>query len=846
MSNITLKIVGIGTSAGGLNALEEFFSHVPVKSDLAFVVVQHLAPNHKCIMAELLQKVTAIPVSQIQNKTLVKANHIYIIPPNKDLFISKGQLQLKAPIKSQGLKLPIDNFFESLAKDLGKNAIGIVFSGMGSDGMLGLQAIKEFGGLTLAQSPKTAKFDSMPLSAINSHSVDIVASAKQLAQNIVKYASAVRVDVSDTLPCDNLTSYSLALDKIFALLLNRSGNDFSCYKNSTVYRRIERRLALHKIKSIEHYADFLAENPQEVDLLFKEMLIGVTSFFRDQVTWQQLISQALPKLLSNYPEGKNLRAWVTACSTGEEAYTLAIAFHESLELIESERNYSLQIFATDLDETAIKIAREGVYAKSIEKDIPVSVLNKYFTKVVNGYQINQKIREMLIFAPQNIVVDPPFTKLDILTCRNLLIYFNPELQKKIIPLFHYALNRNSILMLGNAETIGDFSSLFSKSNYKSSIYHRIGANTQYTELDFPTRVFPIATLNNENTLNVNNMKNNIVNLQSLANEVLLQGFAPAAVLINSDGDILYINGRTGKYLEPAAGRANWNIYAMAREGLRYEIDIAIKKAQHQKDKVTLVGVITESAGKEQQVNLSVQAIYHPDSLAGTIMITFEDIITPAKIKRKVTSGQDDAILKELHQAREQIQLMREEMKISQEELKAANEELQSMNEELQSANEELTTSKEEMQSLNEELQTLNTELQSKVDDLTWLNNDMTNLLDSTEIATVFLDNELNVRRFTTLSTNLFKLINSDVGRPLSDVVTTLEYASLQDDANEVLRTLVFQETQVNANDGRWFKVRIMPYRTQDNRIDGVVITFTDISSFKLLELKLKKAGVNGG
>ena len=833
-----LKIVGIGTSAGGLIALEDFFSNIPSTNELAFVVVQHLDPNHKCMMAELLQRVTTVPVSQIKNGTLIKPNHIYIIPPNKDLSILKGRLNLTAPQKSLGLKLPIDSFFKSLAEDLQENAIGIVLSGMGSDGTIGLQEIKKNGGLTLAQAPKNAKFDSMPLSAINAQSADIIASAKELGQNIVAYSNTPPKTLRSTLPSLDSMSSSSAMDSIFKLLLKRSGNDFSFYKPTTLHRRIERRLLVHKMKSLEDYSEYLSKNAQELDLLFNELLIGVTGFFRDPDVWEILINKTLPDLITSYPKDSNLRAWVAACSTGEEAYTLAIAFQECLTFLGDKNGATLQIFATDLDDEAIKIARNGFYSKDIAENISPARLRNYFEIENKGYRISKTIREMIIFAPQNIIVDPPFTRLDFITCRNLLIYFNTTLQNKIIPLFHYALNPSGILLLGTAESIGEFSNFFKKSSSKSSIYHRLNTSTKHADLDFPARAFPIVSNNKTNT--VKNMNKKTENLQSLANEALLLDFAPAAVLVNADGDILYINGRTGKYLEPAAGKANWNIYAMAREGLRYEIDMGIKKALKQSDIVSCVGHITVSEDSEQSVLIRVKVITQPDGLAGTIMITFEEMASVQKSEHKTTTLKDDTLLKELSQAREQIQLLREEMKDSQEELKATNEELQSTNEELQSANEELTTSKEEMQSLNEELQTLNSELQSKVDDLTWVNNDMTNLLNSTEIATIFLDNKLNVRRFTTLSAQLFKLIDSDVGRPLSDVVSSLKYDKLQDDAKEVLRTLIFHETQAITANERWFKVRIMPYRTQENMIDGVVITFTDISQLKSLEVKLEK------
>jgi two-component system CheB/CheR fusion protein len=834
VANHIPPIVGIGSSAGGLEALEDFFTHIPALSGLAFVVVQHLDPMHKSILPELLQRMTPMLVKLAGNRMKVKPNCVYVIPPNKDISILHGLLYLLDPVAPRGLRLPIDFFFHSLADDLRQRAVAVILSGMGSDGTLGLRAIKENAGLTLVQSPETAKFDGMPRSAINASLADIVASAQALPARIFAYLKHAPRGVSLG-PIPEIKSSS-ALSQVVILLRGRTGNDFSLYKKNTIYRRIERRMSLHQIETIALYARYLRENPQELDLLFKELLIGVTNFFRDQAVWEQLIKEALPALFAEYPAGRDLRAWVTACSTGEEAYSLAMAFKEALDNIKPHGRFTLQIFATDLDEDAISLARLGLYSANIEANVPPECLTRYFAKEASGYRINKEIREMVIFAPQNIVMDPPFTKLDILTCRNLLIYLGPELQKRLIPLFHYALARHGILLLGNAETIGNYTQLFSQTDSKSRIYHRMDNPKPLIDVDFPSRLFPMIASEEDNLLKVTPMNNQTINLQALADQVLLQNFAPAAVLINAEGDILYINGRTGKYLEPAAGKANWNIYAMAREGLRHELGLGIKKAQTQAEVVQFSGLTVGTQG----VNLSVQAIGNPEALRGSLIVVFTDVATPVKAVRRTAVIAQKELLRELQQAREQIQTMREEMQSSQEELKSTNEEMQSTNEELQSTNEELTTSKEGMQSLNEELQTVNAELQSKVDDLSWVNNDMKNLLNSTEIATVFLDNALNVRRFTTHCTQLFKLIAGDVGRPLSDIVMDLDYANLQQDANEVLRSLAFIEKQVATKDGRWFKVRIMPYRTQDNVIDGVVITFADISNFKALEAELRK------
>jgi len=829
-------IVGIGASAGGLEALADFFTHVLTPSSIAFVVIQHLDPTRKSIMPELLQRTTLMKVTQASNGMEVKPNCVYVIPPNKDLSMLHGSLFLLDPIASRGLRLPIDFFFRALANDQNERAVGVILSGMGSDGTLGLRAIKENAGVSVVQSPEFAKFDSMPYSAINTGLADIVAPAEALPEQIIAFLKHSPRGVPNDFESSAELMSTSALERIIIILRGRSGNDFSLYKKNTIYRRIERRMDLHQLKNIELYAHYLRDNPQEQDLLFKEILIGVTHFFRDQKVWAQLKRVSLPALLAHYPQGKQLRAWVTACSTGEEAYSLAMTIMGVLDDVKPKGHFTLQVFATDLGEDAINVARKGYYPASIEADVSPEQLNRYFIKDGSGYRINKRIRDMVIFAPQNIIMDPPFTKLDIVTCRNLLIYLGPELQKKLIPLFHYSLTSQGMLILGSAETIGHYTSLFSELKENTRIYTRIDGPAPQTKVDFLPRIFPIISLVENEPERTSKMTTTITNLQMQADQLLLQHFSPAAVLVNAAGDIIYINGRTGKYLEPAAGKANWNIHVMVREELQYQLDLAMKNAQMQVDPVIIKNLSIDTC----TINLTVQAISKPKALLGLMMVVFTEVATPPPYPRRKSDSLAKETQAELQQAYDEIQSLREQMQSSQEELRSANEELQSANEELQSTNEELTTSKEEMQSMNEELQTVNNELQSKVDDLSWVNNDMKNLLNSTQIATIFLDNELHVRRFTNYATHLFKLIQSDVGRALSDIVTELDYVLLQEDSKEVLKTLIFIEKEITAKNQRWFKVRIMPYRTQDDVIDGVVITFTDISEAKLLESELRK------
>lgn len=830
-------VVGIGCSAGGLDALEKLLSHVPANSGMAYVIVQHLDPVHISVLPELLQRVTEMPVAEATNRRPVQPDCVYIIPPNKDLSLLRGELHLFAPVAPRGLRLPIDFFLRTLAEDQGDKAVGIILSGMGSDGVFGLRAIKDKTGLTLAQDPASAQSDSMPRSAIEAGLADIVASPEAMPALIADYFK-LPAGLIQAAPPAKVSTQS-ALDKILMLLRDRSGNDFSLYKNTTLYRRIERRMALHQIADIAGYVLFLRDNPQELDLLFKELLIGVTHYFRDPQVWETLRDETFPALLAHYPAGKTLRAWVPACSSGEEAYSLAMVFKEALEKVKPEARYTLQIYATDLDSDAIDKARKGIYPPNIAADVTVERLARHFTREGDGFRVRKDIREMVIFAPQNIISDPPFTRLDFLSCRNLLIYFNPQLQKKLLPLFHYGLNRGGLLLLGSAESIGNFGHLFAVVNSKARLFQRSDQPIPLSQVEFPAAV-PAPVAPSAAAAQADRAEN----VEQLTDQLIQQHFAPAAVLVNSEGDILYISGRTGKYLEPAAGKVNVNLHAMAREGLREALSGVIARALREAKPIHLKGLRVEVNGATQIVDITVQAIDKPEPLRGRVIVVFKDVASHAA--RKTRKGADlqspDILTLELQQARESLQVAHEETQTTVEELKSSNEELQSTNEELQSTNEELTTSKEELQSLNEELQTVNAELQSRVDDLTWVRNDMTNLLNSTEIATVFLDNDMKLRRFTTDATKLFKLIPGDVGRPLSHIVTDLNYPELKDDAERVLHTLAFQEKQVTTHDGRWCRVRIMPYRTQDNVIDGVVITFIDITETKHLEAELRKLG----
>ena len=833
-------IVGVGASAGGLEALELLFENMPKDNGMAFVVIQHLDPNHVGIMPELLQRVTNMKVIQASDRLRVKPNCVYVIPPNKSMSLLKGTLHLFDPIETRGLRLPIDIFFRSLAEDMQEKSIGIILSGMGSDGSLGLKAIKEKNGIVVVQDPESAKYDSMPRSAKESVVVDIMAAAEEIPAkliNFLKFIPAIKVD--GDLESKNKSN----LDKIIILLRERSGNDFSQYKKNTLFRRVERRKVLHQIDKIQNYVRFLQENPKEVDILFKELLIGVTSFFRDTAVWDMLKSNVFPALIDDLPDGYVLRAWVPGCSTGEEAYSLAIIFRETIEKIKTHKNISLQIFATDLDNDAIEIARRGTFSKNIATDVSQERLNHFFTSEAEGYRMNSTIRDMVVFAPQNVIKDPPFTKLDLLSCRNMLIYMEVELQKKLMGLFNYSLNPGGIMILGTAETIGTHKEGFEELDAKLKIYRRTITFTNSDLIDFPNSFYAPKTSSVDKKISPKVVEN----IQSIANQILLQRFAPPSVLVNDKGDIIYITGRTGKYIEPVAGKANWNIHSMAREGLQQVLPGAFRRALQHFDPVILHNIKVGTNGGTQFVDITVQRIESPESIRGMVLVVFKDMTViseqeeiNSKTGKKRSTGRQKELENELQRSYEDLQSLREEMQTSQEELKSTNEELQSTNEELQSTNEELMTSKEEMQSLNEELQTVNVELQSKISDFVRANDDMKNLLNSTEIATLFIDKELNIRRYTDQVTNIFKLRSADIGRPFTDLVTHLKYPEIETHARQVIKNLISVETATQTHDGRWFNVRIMPYRTVDDRIDGLVITFIDITLSKKQEMELKE------
>ncbi len=846
-------IVGIGASAGGLAAFEAFFSGMPTDSDpnMAFVLVQHLAPDHKSILTSLIQRYTRMQVLEVEDGMEVHPNCAYIIPPGRDMAFLNGTLQLLEPSAPRGQRLPIDFFFRSLAQDQGERAIGIVLSGTGSDGTLGVRAIKGEGGMVMVQVPEFSEFDGMPRSAIATGLVDFQLLPSEMPGYLMAYASqAIDRRLRPVAPPTQRTEN--ALKKIFILLRAQTAHDFSQYKPNTIQRRIERRMAVHQIENIDEYVRYLQQTPDEVDALFRDLLIGVTNFFRDPEAFKELEEKVIPKLFKGKPPGDVIRVWSLGCSTGEEAYSLAILLQEHLEVL--KQNYKVQVFATDIDSQAIALARQAIYPASIAVDVSSERLSRFFSAESDGsaYRIKKSIRDMLIFSEQNVIKDPPFSKLDLISCRNLLIYMGSDLQKKIIPLFHYAIEPGGFLFLGTSETVGDFADLFSVLSRKSKIYQHKADLDDARRSTLGQFLPPMTARHEFGTLAVGRPEPpRKLPLRELTEQSLLQHFASAAVLVNGQGDIFYLHGRTGMYLELTPGEAGTNnVLKMAREGLRVELTRTLRKAAKERGIVRCPGLQVKTNGHYTRINLVVRPVTtsSSDTLGPLLYLVIMEEIPPVDsdkeqhiaryLRGEGADGIDtDARITEL---KEELRAKEEFLQSANEELQSSNEEMQSVNEEMQSTNEELETSKEELQSVNEELATVNAELFTKVTDLTRANNDMNNLLAGTGIGTVFVDHGLRILRFTPAVTRIINLILSDVGRPVGHISSNLAgYNSLVEDTRAVLADLIPREAEVLTVDGKWYTMRIQPYRTLDNVIEGAVITFVDITATKKVQEALR-------
>jgi len=827
-------VVGIGASAGGLAAFEKFFSHMPAngESGMAFVLVQHLAPDHKSILCDLIKRYTPMQVMEAEDGMEVRPNCTYIIPPNRDLAFLNGRLYLTEPAAPRGLRMPIDFFFRSLAQDQHERAICIVLSGTGTDGTLGLKAIKGEGGMAMAQSPESTEYEGMPSNAIATGLVDYVLPPEEMPARIMAYAEQAfgrlpRIASAQAPRADVL------LQKIFVLLRARTGHDFSRYKRNTIGRRVERRMAVNQIQRIEDYVIYLGEDESEVEALFRDLLIGVTSFFRDPEAYEAVRTQVLPRLFSSKAPGGTLRIWVPACSTGEEAYSIAMLMQECVE--ELKQAFKVQIFATDIDGLAIDQARAGRYPASIASDVSPERLDRFFTPDQAGlaYHIHKRIRDMLVFSEQDVSDDPPFSRLDLVSCRNLLIYMAGELQRKVISLFHYALNPGGFLFLGSSETVGDVGDLFTTVDRKWKIYER--GEVQGVRPALTGFAHTVTECLDPLPAAGSRRKAIRIQVSELTERSLLDHYAPASALVNERGEILYIHGRTGKYLEPAPGEGSLNILRMARDGLRRELATALRKAATSRETVHYKGLRVRSNGEATLTHLTVRPVAdgsHPE--ADLFLVSFEE--ATIEEKGRTEAGEGTATGDMSGDRDERIAALEKELRAKDEYLQTEIEELETSNEELQSANEELETSKEELQSVNEELATVNSELQTKVDQLSRANNDMNNLLAGTGVGTVFVDTRLRIQRFTPAATQVINLIESDVGRPVSHIVANLiGYDRLVEDVQAVLDDLIPREQEVRTRQGAWYLMRIRPYRTLENVIEGAVITYVDITEQKRIQ-----------
>jgi two-component system CheB/CheR fusion protein len=843
-------VVGIGASAGGLDAIERFLGAMSPESEsaLAIVIVQHLDPERKSLLTDLIQRHTRMSAVEAAHGARVEPGVIYVIPPNRDLAIDGGKLQLVEPAHPRGSRPTIDFFFRSLANDRREKAVAVILSGSGTDGTLGLRAVKEAGGLVLAQQPETAQYDSMPRSALGTGLVDFALPPEEMPERIRSYLqrSIGKLAPGDVKMAPDDAQTSAPLQRIFSLLRSYARHDFSRYKRTTILRRVERRMAVHQLETIEAYVRLLQGDSGEVAILFRELLIGVTNFFRDPDAFASLQGRVIPALLDGKRTGDSLRVWAPGCSTGEEAFSIAILIQEQLS--QSRLDVRAQIFATDIDPDAISHARVAVYPSGIAADVSPERLARFFAEENGAYRVKKVIRDMVVFAEQNVADDPPFSRMDLISCRNLLIYMNGDLQRRVLPLFHYALNPMGYLFLGSSESVGEFSDLFSPVDRKWKIFTRKpGLLPQRASVDFARASLPQEPASRRSR--AESRREATLDVRQALEQALLTQHTPAAVVINSEGDVLYIHGRTGYYLEPAPGEASLNVLRMAREGLRLELTTALRKAGAMREPVIHRGVTVRANGAPQIINLTVAPLNAGSQLTGLYLIVFEPVQSPIRLDdlpRPDAAGDKDQRItqleRELRSKEEYLQTAIEELETSNEELTSTNEELQSANEELQSTNEELETSKEELQSVNEELMTVNIELQKKLEELSRVNNDLNNLLASTGIGTVFVDHMLRIQRFTPAATDIINLIQTDIGRPVAHIVSNLAgYTDLIKDVTGVLDSLIPKEREVQVRNGRWYLMRIQPYRTLDNVIEGAVITFVDLTARRQILASLDEA-----
>ena len=848
-------IVGIGASAGGFEAFSEFLKYLPADTGMAFVLVQHLNPKHKSQLSELLGRTTRVPVVEAEDNVEVAPNQVYVIPANARITIQDGRLRVSPRKENELPPMPIDAFFRSLASEQQDQAIGIVLSGTGTDGTLGIEAIKGEGGITFAQHESSAKYYGMPGSAITSGNVDFVLTSEGIAAELGRIAQHPYVGRAKEMPTLKpvqdigseraLKGADAEMGQLFSLLRARTGVDFALYKPSTLRRRIVRQMILQKFDSLGQYVSFLERRPREVDSLFNDLLIYVTSFFRDPKTFQALKKTVFPKLLKARADDLPLRFWVCGCSTGEEAYSLAISL---IEFFEQNRTHRpVQIFASDVNDAGINKARAGIYPQNIMQDISAERLRRFFSKTGGHYQVNKSVRDMVVFARQNVIVDPPFSNLDLITCRNVLIYLDAVLQRKIMSVFHYALQAHGLLVLGNSETVGASSDLFSLANKKDKIYRK---KQTYSRPAFPSaRKVPPEVAVAAQPAERANVAVCVPDLHGQMDKLLLRDFAPAAVLVSADLEVLHFRGRTGEYLEHSAGAASLNLLRMVRESLAIDLRSAVSRASKNDSHVKHTSHLRRD-GHDYDIVIEVIPLRPAPDSERFFVVIFRELgrtafepAGPGKRGASAGDAREIASLKaELALTRESLQTTIEEQEANNEELKSANEEIQSTNEELQSTNEELETAKEELQSTNEELTTLNEELQTRNSEVGQANNDLTNLLASINVAILMLGEDLTIRRYTPTAERMFNLIPSDLGRRFSDLNRSILIPDLEKTITSVMVNLTPLERDVQDRDGNWYSLRIRPYRTRENKIEGVVIMLVDIDQLKdALEMVLTTA-----
>lgn len=841
VSGLTCPVIGVGASAGGIEALQQLLPKVERGRGMAFVIVLHLDPDHASILPDILARYTSLPVAPVEGEKDVEPDHVYVISPNAVLTIQEGRLRSEPRSSPRGQRNPIDEFLISLARDRGESAACVILSGTGSDGTIGLRAIKEGGGLVLAQAG--AEYDGMMRSAVSTGLVDFILPAEEVPQKLADYFGRVISERSRAVWQRSEPDASEQLRQITALLRTQTGHDFASYKENTIIRRIQRRMHVLQLDNMTDFVERLRRDSREVTLLFQDLLIGVTHFFRDPEAFAALEHDALPALFKDKGPEDAIRVWVPGCSTGEEAYSIAILLRECAT--QPQRAPKLQIFASDIDEEALAVARMGRYPATISKDIPPQRLARYFVREDGTYRVVGEIREMCLFSPHNLLRDAPFSKLDLISCRNLLIYLNSDLQSRLIPLLHYALLPEGILFLGSSENVTRHSRLFTTLDKAHRIFQkRSTPEKRLPEFPLSASSWPRATLMAPSR----RLPTSEFDMRAAAERQLLDRLAPAYAIINQDGDLLQSSERTGKYLELPGGTPDTNIFSMARPGLRLDLRAALHRVVSSNQPTVQRRVTVGTNGGRLEIDLHIQPFRFEANPEPLYMVVFQDlgaIVATAAAEPHPAGDVDSENLRhleaELHLMRERLQTTTEELESANEELKSSNEELHSMNEELQSANEELETSKEELQSINEELQTVNAELNSRVEELSRTNSDMSNLLESTQIATVFLDRELNVKSFTPAAKEVFRLVESDAGRPITHVRSRLDDDTLQGDAERVLHTLTTVERPVRSiDDDTRYMMRMLPYRTVDHVINGVVMTFTDVTRISHAEARIKK------